>query len=348
VSHRRELAFGIVAMVLVIGYGVLGARVGPLLVPAGSPTPTPTKPVNTEVPAPQLPGKIAFSIRGDIYLLRDGRYINVSADGRSSQPNLSSDGQTLVFVRGESIDGKREVDGQVVPAVLNYSDVISRPVGSFAERIALTGLRQKAANGFHLVAFEDGPALSPDGKALAVIGASSTTADLEVYDAQRGTRLALLSQGAQLADPAWAPDGKTIAVTSYTLGSPRILLVAVDGSRAEPLKITGEGEPYRPAFSPDGAWLTYTLRHPKGGNDLHAVELETGRDVALTSDGRSWGGVFSPDGTHLVFLRDGGGVIDLWAMDLRATLTTGGTPAPAVRLTQGEGVDGDSRPSWGR
>ena len=347
--RSREAVFGLVALVLVIGYGVLGTRVAPLLVPSGGTArPTPTKPVDTEVPAPQLPGKIAFTLRGDVYLLQDGRYRNSSADGRSSQPNLSADGQTLLFVRREEIDGKRDADGAAVSALLNYSDVIVRPVSGANERIALTGLRQKAASGFHLVAFEDGPAIAPDGMRFAVIGSSQLAADLELYDLRTGSRLALLSQDANLADPSWSPDGKTIAVTSYTLGTPRILLIPVDGSAAKPLKITADGEPYRPSYSPDGTWLTYTLRNAAGGNDLHAVEVVSGRDVALTSDGKSWGGVFSPDGTRIAFLRESGGVIDLYAMDLGTALTTGGRPAAAVKLTQGEGVDGESRPAWSR
>lgn len=344
----RELVFGVIAAVLVIGYGVLGARVGPLLIPSGTVKPTPTKPVNTEVPAPQIPGRIAFALRGDIYLLHDGRYSNVSGEGRNSQPDISADGQTLLFVRREAIDGKRAADGQTVPAVLNYSDVIVRPVTGGSERIAFSGLLQKAASGFHSVAFLDGPALSPDGKRFAVIGSSGGGADLELYDLQRGTRLALLSQGSNLADPAWSPDGHTIAVTSYTLGVPRILLIATDGSSAKPLALKTEDEPYRPSFSPDGKWLTYTLRHGSR-NDIHAVQLDTGRDVALTTDGKSWGGVFSPDGTRLAFLREANGLIDLYAMELGTALEpAGGAPKAAVKLTQGEGVDGDSRPAWGR
>ena len=344
----REMVFGVIAVVLVIGYGVLGARVGSLLVPSGTVRPTPTKPVNTEVPAPQVPGRIAFALRGDVYLLRDGRYSNISGEGRNGQPNVSADGQTLLFVRRESIDGKRIVDGQTVPAVLGYSDVITRPVSGGTERIVLSGLLQKAASGFHSVAFLDGPALSPDGKRFAVIGSSGGGADLEIYDLQRGTRVALLSQGSDLADPSWSPDGKTIAVTSYTLGVPRILLVATDGSSAEPLALKTDDEPYRPSFSPDGRWLTYTLRHGNS-NDIHAVRLDTGRDVALTTDGKSWGGVFSPDGTRMAFLREAHGLIDLYAMELGTALeTAGGAPKPAVKLTQGEGIDGDSRPAWGR
>lgn len=343
----REVAFGVVALVLVIGYGVLGARLGPLLIPAGTLKPTPAKPLNTEVPAPQLPGKIAFALRGDVYLLRDGRYRNVSAESRNGQPSLSVDGGTLLFVRQESIDGKRLVDGQVVSAALRYGDVIARPTTRGPERIVFSGLLQKAANGFHVVEFVDGPTVSPDGKRFAMIASAGTSADLEIRDLASGARVALLSQGSSLADPAWSPDGKTIAVTSYTLGQPRILLVAADGSRAEPLQIDALGEPYRPSFSPDGRWVTYTLRHD-GRSDIHAIEVDTGRDVALTTDGKSWGGVFSPDGARLAFLREAGGTIDLYAMDLATALSTGGPPKEALKVTRGEGVDGDSRPAWGR
>ena len=68
----RELIFGTVAVALVVGYSMLGAKAAPLLVPVGTPTPTPTKPVSA-VPAPQISGTIAFTLRGDIYILRDGK-----------------------------------------------------------------------------------------------------------------------------------------------------------------------------------------------------------------------------------------------------------------------------------
>jgi hypothetical protein len=93
----------------------------------------------------------------------------------------------------------------------------------------------------------------------------------------------------------------------------------------------------------------YTLRHPKGGNDVHAVELKTGKDLALTTDGHSWNGVFDPTGTWIAFLRDTNGVIDLYAMELGSMLLAGaGSPRSPIKLTRGEGVDGASRPMWSK
>lgn len=344
-SVVRGLVFGLIAIGLVVTYGLVGTRIAPFLVPGGTPTPTPTKPVQP-VEAPRVGGTIAFTLRGDVYLLSEGQYRALTRDGRSAQPSLSLDGRTILFARTESIDGKRNVDGQITPAVLRYSDIIKRDTGGTSDTIVVSGLRSKSAAGFHIVAWFAGPALAPDGKRLAVTSAGEDGAsDLEVFDMQTGRRVALLSQGAEIADPAWSPDGKTIAVTSYTLGEPRILLVPADGKAAVPLKLSPKGEPYRPSYSPDGRWLVYTLRHD-GRNDLHAVEVTTGKDVALTSDGKSWNGVFSPEGASIAFLRESGGVIDLYVMELGDALS-GGVTRPAVKLTRGEGVDGDSRPSWG-
>lgn len=345
--HSRELAFAVIAIALVIGYGVLGSRAAPLVLPAGSPTPTPTKPVSA-VSAPQIPGTIAFALRGDVYMLRDGKYVSVTSDARSIQPDLSEDGRTLLFVRAEAINGRRNVNGQITPAILRYTDIVKKDPSGGAESIVLTGLLITSPGGFHSVAWFSGPALSPDAKRFAVTtDAVDGASDLEVFDVQTGKLASVLSQGSFLSDPAWSPDGNTIAVTSYTQGEPRILLVPSDGRAALPLAIKGTtGEAYRPSYSPDGAWITYTLRHD-GRNDVHAVDVKTGQDVALTNDGKSWNSVFSPDGTKIAFLRESGGTIDLYAMDVAEALT-GGAPKAAVKLTRGEGIDGDSRPAWGR
>jgi tricorn protease-like protein len=347
--RSRELVFAGVAAVLLVLYLGIGLRVVPALVPPSSPTPIPTKPVSL-VPLPTGPnvnvsGTIAFALRGDVYVLSGKGYVPLTSDGRSHQPSLSADGRTVFFSRIEEIDGKRNVDGQVVPAQLRFSNIVSRSATGGSETVVLNGL-VKAVDGFHVVTWFDSPTVSPDGKRLAVVADDGNGfSDLALYDAQTGNRTSLLSQGANLADPAWSPDGKTVVVTSYTAGNPRLLLVPADGRASIPVT-TPDGEPYRASYSPDGAWLVYTLRHD-GRNDLHAVRMgATPQDIALTSDGVSWNGVFSPDGKQMAFLRETDGVIDLYSMDLGDALTAGSAKNP-VKLTRGEGIDGASRPAWG-
>ncbi len=347
----RDAVFGALAIALLATYVALAGRVVAPLLPGGTISPTPPRP-SAPVEAPRVAGTIAFALRGDIYVLRDGKYAGVTAEGRNLSPSLSPDGRTLLFSRRETIDGKRQVDGQITPALLRYADILRKDASGGPETILLTGLKTRSASGFHLVAWHDAPALSPDGTRFAVIvDVGDGSADLEVYDARSTAARPLLVQtlsiGSNLADPSWSPDGKTLVVTSYSLGVPRLLIVPTDGRAATPQKMTADGEPYRASFSPDGKWLVYTLRLPTGGNDVHAVEVATGRDVALTSDGKSWNGVFSPDGASIAFLRETGGAIDLYAMDLAGALT-GAAPKAPVKLTHSEGIDGESRLAWGR
>ena len=347
--RSRELVFAGVAAVLLVLYLGLGLRVGPAFMPPASPTPTPTKPVALVTLPPgasvNVSGTILFALRSDIYVLSGKGYAPLTSDGRSHQPSISSDGRTVFFARIEEIDGKRTVDGQVVPAHLRFSNVVSRGSDGGSETVLVNGL-VKSADGFHVVTWFDSPTVSPDGKRVAVVADSGQGfSDLVLYDALTGKQPVSLSKDSNLADPAWSPDGKTVAVTSYTLGNPRLLLVPADGRAATPLK-TPDGEAYRPSYSPDGAWLVYTLRHDNR-NDLHAIQMSGAqKDIALTDDGQSWNGVFSPDGKQMAFLREKDGVIDLYSMDLGDVLT-GGSAKNAVKLTRGEGIDGASRPAWG-
>jgi Tol biopolymer transport system component len=342
-NRARELAFGALAIALLVAYASLASRIGPAFIPPESPTPTPPKPVE-RVPTPSVTGTLAFAIRGDIYVLSGGGYVPVTFEGRSHQPSLSPDGATLLFARIEEVEGRRIVDNQVVPARLRFSNVVRKAASGGTETVLMNGFVQKP-NGFHLVTWFDAPALSPDGKRVAVVADDGDGySDLEVFDVQTGARTKL-SDGANLADPSWSPDGKTIAVTSYTKGNPRLVLVSVDGRSSDPVALSGEGEPYQSSYSPDGAWLVYTVRQ-EGRNDLHAVQVSGGKDVALSSDGKSWNGVFSPDGRQLAFLRERDGTIDLYFMELADALN-GGSPKPATKLTHGEGIDGASQPSWG-
>lgn len=343
----RELIFGAIAAGLLATYLVFGsqlyASVGPV---TAIPTPTPTAP-RTELPAPRVPGTISFVLQGDVYVMRDAKFHHETSEGRNQQPALSVDGSVLMFARRGEIDGQRVLGGgQVVNARLGYSDIVTKPATGGTETIVLAGLRRRDARGFHEVSWYLSPALSPDGRRLAYIEDDGQGgADLALLNIATKRRTPL-SQSANLADPAWSPDGKTVVTTTYNLETPGFLLWSVDGGTAQRLGGLPAGDAYRPSYSPDGKWLVYTLRRD-GRNDVHAIEVRTGRDVTLTGDGRSWNGVFSPDGAWVAFTREQGGVIDLYAMELADALA-GGLPRPPVKLSGGQGIDGASRPAWGR
>lgn len=79
--------------------------------------------------------------------------------------------------------------------------------------------------------------------------------------------------------PAWAPDGKTIAVGLY--GS----IWSIDPESGLAKELTyGSSYHSSPAWSPDGNWIVYTADYDHKRIQLEALHVATGRVVNLTDD----------------------------------------------------------------
>ncbi len=160
-----------------------------------------------------------------------------------------------------------------------------------------TGLAPLAS----LPASDSYPTPSPDGTRLALV----RDGDLYVGAAD-GSGAAQIAPGTLIKNPAWSPDGATIAFEDVG----NIHSVPASGGVISLLLGSADTET-EPAWSPDGTKLAF--RTNAGGDDEIYVAAPNGSSptplTANTVDDRhpAW----SPDGTKLAFLRSSSGGLDV-------------------------------------
>jgi len=113
--------------------------------------------------------------------------------------------------------------------------------------------------------------------------------------------------------PVWAPDGRSIAYTSYRSGFPDIYISQIfQGTMTTPTK--GAGQNYLPAFSPDGTRIAFTSNRDgnseiyianRDGTNIRRVTNHPGIDVTPT---------WSPTGTQIAFTSERAGTPSIWVV----------------------------------
>jgi len=161
-----------------------------------------------------------------------------------------------------------------------------------------------------------GPALSPDGQAIALFSDRSRhSIDMVVADTRTGAvrRTIMKTEGDSHFESlqfiesagAWDPGGHRLAMAALSGGAPVLtILNAASGSVERELPIRHANQVFSPTWSPDGTQIALSVLH-NGFSDLQIVDLETGAVRSLTSDAYadlqpSW----SPDGRTIAFSTD--------------------------------------------
>lgn len=139
--------------------------------------------------------------------------------------------------------------------------------------------------------------VSPDGKTLAldVLGVLWTCSS-SGGDARR-----LTSNLYDIAQPDWAPDGKTIVFQSYRDGVFNLWTTRPDGSQIRQLT-QGPYDHREPRYSPDGRYIAFSS-DARGSYGVYTYDTRTS-NIAAAADAaeEEYEPTWSPDGTKIAFV----------------------------------------------
>ena len=187
------------------------------------------------------------------------------------------------------------------------------------------------------------PALSPDGRTLAVSVRGETT-DLWLRR-PNGARQKVIAPGSANWRPSWTADGSALYFVS--VGSSRdpnnvtVQKVQADLSAAPELVEGGEFGTWEAEVSRDGKWLVIRRDEQDGNSNIRyrAVAGDTSLKPLVVEPGQSTTVALSPDGRWLAFSSDdgSGARYDLYV-----------APFPSMSPRRLVSRDGGTEPRWAR
>ena len=167
--------------------------------------------------------------------------------------------------------------------------------------------------------------------------AANVGGNLDVYLVRsNGTGLTRLTTNAGYdAEPAWSPNGNSIAFVSDRDGNPEIYVMDATGSLQ--VRRTNAGANSRPAWSPDAGKIAFVSERD-GNREIYVMNADGTNQLRLTNnaaidDQPAW----SPDGSTIAFASNRDGNFEIYRMNADGS----GSP---TRLTTN--AVADVQPAW--
>jgi len=114
--------------------------------------------------------------------------------------------------------------------------------------------------------------------------------------------------------PAWSPDGREIAFTSYAQKNPDLFALQLDSGQRRTLS-SFPGLNNSPSWHPTGKNLVLVLSKD-GNSELYRLDLRGGRPTRLTFDRNIDSSPdYSPDGERIAYTSDRGLTVKVYVMD---------------------------------
>ncbi len=177
------------------------------------------------------------------------------------------------------------------------------------------------------------PAVSPNGKNVAMVLSKSGTVDLYVGDIEGGSLKRLTKSREDESSPCWSPDGQWICFAGKIEG--RRALYKIPATGGTPTRIpTGVSNPTEPDWSQDGKWIAFTQQR-RGGFDVCVVPAAGGSaSVLVEGEDPAW----APNSRTLIYARREGSGKRLSMLDVPTKQTK------TISRISGN----NSQPSWAK
>jgi len=341
---RKGILVAILALLGVVAVGYFGRTSANVAAPSSG---------------PDVGGKIAYAQGGAIWMYIGGNSEKVTegpkdaADKRDAMPSFSPDGNVIAYVRSDE----------------GYSDIYKVDIDYRDELIAITDNRptgvevgqatQPGVPGWSdLALWALYPTWSPDGTRLAYttdVGTEYPGLFTMDPDGKKSTRIGNRLDFSQqtVEHPTWSPDGTKIAVATYITNGNKGQIWVLNLNSGRWLEITDSADgAYDPSWSPDGAWLAFTMRQ---GNTTNIYVVATDAEqwegthpipLQITTDGASRSPVWSPDGSRIAYLSLRDDSFDIFAAEVVYGTSSLPSLGPVQRLTENAHVDSISGLSW--
>jgi Tol biopolymer transport system component len=184
--------------------------------------------------------------------------------------------------------------------------------------------------------YHGAPAVSPDGRQVAVVILSGT-AELWVYDLARASLTRLTSDRSSSSEPVWTPDSRRLVYRNNQTGSWSLYWRTADASEPEERLTTGPVNEIPASWSPNGRVLAFERLSSATGFDIYTLSLDGDREPRpfVTSPARERAPQFSPDGRWVAYASDESGGPQVYV-----------APYPGPGRRWQISIDGGDAPQW--
>jgi eukaryotic-like serine/threonine-protein kinase len=184
------------------------------------------------------------------------------------------------------------------------------------------------------------PAISPDGKSIAVstAGDPTGTGDIWISRLDANTRFKLSVESRNSRAPVWSRDGRRVLYSTIVGDSFAIVEKPADGSATAVKRLTSRDQITHIAQSPDERWLLYSIQ-ASGGTRVYARQAgDTASQLLFPNEPLARQPAISPDGRWVAYALSSGGVPQVYVSPFPNVATAKWLISP----------DGGSEPGWSR